>query len=419
MKKNHSLSRRNFVGKLAASTLGAAISVDSFALTSNKFDLFDNLKRPSNGKKVRIGIVGGGFGANFYWHEHPDCIVAAVTDLEPKRRKKLQQVYKCDNVYNSMEEMLRKAKDLDAVGIFTEAPNHFRHSVAALKAGKHVICAVPTALSLEDNNELVNIVKETGLIYMMAETSYWQQSTISARKFFKNGEFGDLIHVDSMYQHPGLSMLGYRNGKKTWRYGLPPMLYPTHCTAHYVGVTGGRLTEVVCHGWGNDQPFLKDNIYNNPFSNQTAMFKTENGKPFNVRRWDDGAFNGAERAEWIGEKMSFYGHTPNGQGPIIIRGGNATEKDDGGFIRTHNEKIEYQQPEWYLTDMLPKPLQHKSGHEGSHTFITHEFIDSIVRNRKPAVDIYESVAYTVPGIVAHQSALKGGELLKIPNFDPS
>jgi len=62
-------------------------------------------------------------------------------------------------------------------------------------------------------------------------------------------------------------------------------------------------------------------------------------------------------------------------------------------------------------------LRHNSGHHGSHTFITHEFIDALINERKPLVDVYEALAYTVPGIVAHESALRGGELLKITQFD--
>jgi hypothetical protein len=66
--------------------------------------------------------------------------------------------------------------------------------------------------------------------------------------------------------------------------------------------------------------------------------------------------------------------------------------------------------------MLPAPLRHNSGHEGSHTFITHEFVDAVLRKRKPAVDIHEAVAYTLPGIIAHQSALRGGEQMKVPQL---
>ena len=58
-----------------------------------------------------------------------------------------------------------------------------------------------------------------------------------------------------------------------------------------------------------------------------------------------------------------------------------------------------------------------SGHGGSHTFLSAEFINALVEEREPAIDVYESLAMTVPGIVAHQSALKNGEQLKVPRFD--
>ena len=67
--------------------------------------------------------------------------------------------------------------------------------------------------------------------------------------------------------------------------------------------------------------------------------------------------------------------------------------------------------------MLPEPLRHNSGHEGSHTFLTHEFVDALIHRRRPAIDVYEYLAYTVPGIIAHQSALQKGELIKIPQYD--
>jgi len=57
------------------------------------------------------------------------------------------------------------------------------------------------------------------------------------------------------------------------------------------------------------------------------------------------------------------------------------------------------------------------GHGGSHGPLMHEFITAILEDREPLVDIYESLAMTVPGIVAHQSALRDGERLKIPQYD--
>lgn len=401
-------SRRNFLqvaGVASAMTAGGVLMPSLYAANSSLAE-----------KKIRIGIVGGRFGLGFQWHEHPNCTVTGVAELRPERRDRLSKVYGCDKKYDSLEVMLKEAKDIDAVGIFTEAPNHVPHSIAAMKAGKHVVCAVPAAMNLEECQQLIDTVKSTGMTFMMAETSYWQQSTISARKFYQEGKFGNLIYCESAYQHDGLESLFYENGKRTWRYGFPPMHYPTHCTAHLTGVTGERLTEVVCQGWGDESEILKDNVYNNPFWNGSAAFKTESGMAFNMRVWWKGAHRGGERAEWVGDKMSFYGHQPNGQGPVIVRRGKQTEKDDAGFVRNLPGFEDYKQPSWWETDMLPKPLRHNSGHHGSHTFITHEFVDALIKGRKPAVDVYEAVAYTAPGIVAHQSSLKGGELLKIPNF---
>ena len=57
------------------------------------------------------------------------------------------------------------------------------------------------------------------------------------------------------------------------------------------------------------------------------------------------------------------------------------------------------------------------GHGGSHGYLTNEFIMALVEEREPLIDVYEGIAMTAPGIVAHQSALKNGERLTIPNFD--
>lgn len=220
-----------------------------------------------------------------------------------------------------------------------------------------------------------------------------------------------------MYHHAGLETLWFENGKPTWRHGLPPMLYPTHCTAHLIGVTGERLTDVSCLGWGDDDPLLKNNPYQNPFWNETAQFRTNRGHTMQVQVWWKGAHRGGERARLYGDKMSFLYPDPNGLGAVLVRAGKQTEKDSGGFERALPAFENFTIPEWWATDLLPAPLRHKSGHEGSHTFITHEFIDAILHQRRPAVDIYEALAYTAPGIVAHQSALKDGERLNVPSFD--
>ena len=74
-------------------------------------------------------------------------------------------------------------------------------------------------------------------------------------------------------------------------------------------------------------------------------------------------------------------------------------------------------PEYWKSDMIPETMRHGSGHGGSAVFISAEFINALVEDREPEIDVYEALAMTVPGIVAHQSAFKEGEQLPVPQFD--
>lgn len=367
--------------------------------------------------KVRIGVVGGGFGAAFHWHQDPNCIVEAVSDLREDRRKHLMNVYKCDKAYNSLEELIKDPK-VDAVAVFSGAPDHVKHSTACMNAGKHVICAVPACISLEQADELLAIQKKTGLMYMMAETSYYHPAIISARQFLKEGKFGEIYYTEAEYHHAGMEYALWKDeqGNHTWRWGLPPMLYPTHCTSFLVGLTGERLVEVTSIGWGDGDPIMDGNPYGNKFWNETALFKTDKGNAMRVSINWRGAFGGCERAQWYGSKMSFFEPHPNGVGPIIRRSSHKMGADSAGFARSEAEFEKYDQPNWANT-MLPETLRMGGGHEGAEPFLTHEFIDALVNHRKPAIDVHEALAYTVPGIIAHESSKRNGVQMKIPSFD--
>lgn len=407
-------SRREFLRRSGIALAGAALA-PNLAIAQTTGGTEKSMETSS--KKIRIGVVGGGFGAAFHWHRDPNCIVEAVSDLRNDRRKHLQDVYKCDKPYPSLEELI-KDKDVEAVAVFTGAPDHVRHAVACMKAGKHVISAVPACISIEQAEELLQAQKKTGLTYMMAETSYYHPVMISACRMYKEGKFGDIYYTEAEYHHAGMeySLWKDKQGKHTWRWGYPPMLYPTHCTSFLIGVTGERLTEVSCIGWGDGDPIMEGNTYdNNKFWNETALFKTDRGNAFRVSINWRGAFGGTERAQWYGSKMSLFEPHPNGVGPVIRRATDKFVKDGAGYDVGLAEFEKYEVPKW--TDELPEPMRVGGGHEGAEPFLTHEFIDALVNERKPAIDIYEALAYTVPGIIAHKSALAGGKQMKVPVYD--
>ena len=382
-------SRRAFL-----SATGAAALVGSLAAAAAQLD---------SERKIRVGIVGGGFGASFQWHLDPNCTVEAVSDLRADRRAHLQRVYKCPKAYESLEKLVLDPR-VEAVAVFTGAPDHARHVLECFKRGKHVICAVPACLTLEEAAQLKEAKERTGLRYMMAETSYYRAPCILARELWNDGKFGDFLYSEVEYYHYtpkdyATNRLWYYKGKRTWRYGFPPMLYVTHSSSFHVGVTRERVEAVSCLGWGPDVPQLKDNAYKNPFRNQVALYRMSGG---NICRcnvcWHLHA--GGERAQWMGEALSLYMGSGGGQ-PFVVK---ARGRPD---VRSHSD----------FFHLLPEPMRVRTGHGNSHTFLTHEFIAALVEDREPAIDLYESLAITAPGIVGMESSRRGGEQLRVPSFD--
>jgi len=392
--QDQGVSRREFI-----EAAGAAVALGSLAAAAPA------QAQLKSDRKIRMGIVGGGFGSSFQWHLDPNCEVVAVSDLIPGRCQALQKTYKCETAYESLEKLVLDPK-VEAVGVFTGAPDHGRHVVECMKHGKHVISAVPACLTLEDAAAMKEIKEKTGLKYMMAETSYYRAPCMFARQLWADGKFGAFLYSEVEYYHHNVQRVGAAKalwkGQETpkgWRWGFPPMFYPTHSTAFHIGVTKERFTHVSCLGWGNDDPMLKDNPYGNPFNNQAALFRCSGGNicRCNVLWWlqADG-----ERAQWLGENLSLYMAHSGGQ-PFAVRA-----RDKG---------VPTAMPDYM--QLLPEPMRVGSGHGGSHTFLTHEFIAALVEEREPTVSLYEALAMTVPGLVAMESSLKGGEQLKIPSFD--
>jgi len=390
---NQPMDRREFVRSVGAGSLGALMSGALTANTAAAETSKEEKKwQPVSDRKICVGIVGYGvcrFGAAFGFQNHPNVQVVAVSDLFADRREALAKTCRCAKTCESLE-VLVKDPAIEAVFVATDAPSHARHCMEVLNHGKHVMCAVPAAFgSVEEAAQLVETVKKTGLKYMMAETSYYRADCHGMRTIYRAGGLGRIVYSEGEYYHHSTSQIG---SYKDWRVGLPPLWYPTHSTAYYVGVTGKRFTSVSCQGFRGTAAKYQPggNKYNNPFADEIALFQTSEG--------------GASR-------MLMARST---QGLVVETGRVFGER--GWYDATGYHGAEKKLPD---TERPPLPPGVAAGgHGGSHGQLTHEFISAILEDRQPAVNIYEALAMTVSGIVAHQSALKDGESLKVPQFDP-
>ena len=345
-------------------------------------------------RKIRVGIAGYGlckFGASFFYQNHPNVEVVAATDLDHGRCGALAKAVGAKKTYPSCEEMI-KDKSIEAIYIATDAPSHARLAIMALNHDKHVVSAVPAVFGFEaeeDAEKLFAAVKKSGKKYMMNETSTFHADLYAKRMQYAAGALGKIIYSEGEYYHDfgpkGLPSYNPKNGKidlNGWRRALPPMWYPTHATAYYVSITGGgRLTEVSCLGTTSLYAEYKNgnNAHKNPFATEVALFKTNEGGISRMAiSWD------MKNAH--GEKGRVYGQKP------------------------HNDKISGTRP------ALP-PGVAGGGHGGSHGHLTNDFIESILLDRKPIVDVSEALNMTMAGVIAHKSALKDGEWMKVPQYD--
>ncbi len=384
------IDRRRFLDQLGRGSLAATAGSLITTMAASQEPSAEKPWEPISDRKIRFGIVGHGvceFGAAFGFQDHPNVQVVAVSDLIPERCSRMMTACRCDKSYESLERLVEDS-DIEAVFVATDAPSHARHCIASLKLGKHVMTAVPAVWgSIEDAQTLLETVQATGLKYMMAETSCFHADCYAMRKIYQAGGFGRIVYSEGEYIH---YIPGDFPSFQGWRTGCPPLWYPTHSTAYYTWVTGQRYTSVSCLGFPGAHAIYQPggNPYGNPFADQVALFQTTEQGSSRMSMCKSVQGFGGESGRLYGERGSF----------------------DGAYQGTLQQLPDTARPP------LP-PTVAAGGHGGSHGQLSHEFVTAILEDRQPLIDVYEALAMTVPGIVAHQSSLKDGQRLSVPQFE--
>ena len=369
-------------------------------------------------KKVNVAIIGLGFGAEFIpiYQRHPNANLYAICQRNPDKLKQVGDAFGIAKRYARYEDVLAD-KAVDFVHINTPIPDHAPMSIAALKAGKHVMCTVPMATTIDECREIVALVKKTGLKYMMAETVVYAREFLFLRELYQKGELGRVQFLQASHQQ---DMDGWPN---YWP-GLPPMHYATHCVGPCLALTRAEAEYVSCFGSGH----IRDELvpkYNSPFAIESCHIKFRNSDVSAriYRSLFDTARQYRESFDVYGSKKSFEWPLVEGEEPVIH-----TAKKPEPEIPQRVKVPDY-------AHLLPEPIrrfttkgvydtdehQHLSftqgaGHGGSHPHLAHEFISALVEGRDPFPNAVQSANWTCVGILAHESAVAGGEIRHLPEF---
>jgi predicted dehydrogenase len=372
-------------------------------------------------KKIRIGIVGLGFGAEFIpiYQRHPEAEMYAICRRNRQELDACGDRFGVKTRYTSYEDMLRDP-NLDAVHINSPIADHAPQSIAALKAGKHVASTVPAATTVDECRQIVEAQRQSGRVYMMMETVVYSREYLFVKELYDKGELGRIQFMRGSHQQD-------MEGWPAYWEGFPPMHYATHCVSPCLALVGRLAAHVVCHGSGRiDESLITK--YGSPFAIETATFALRDSDV--VAEVTRSLFNTArqyrESFDAYGSRKSFEWQQLEGEAPVIHTKSTAGTPLTEAGIPQRVEVPDY-------GHLLPEPIrrftqpaaiqdaEHLSflqggGHGGSHPHLAHNFLMACLGEQPAMPDAETSVNWTMVGICAHQSALKGGEKIVIPRF---
>lgn len=167
---------------------------------------------------MKVGIIGCGKIAQVRhipeYISNPDVCLYGLFDINQERVQILAEKYDC-KAYDSYEALLADP-EIDAVSVCVANNAHAEISIAAMKAGKHVLCEKPMAVTLEECEEMVKTAKETGKYLMIGQNQRLAKAHMKAKQLIAEGAIGKVLTFRTIFGHGGPETWSVDPGKNTW-----------------------------------------------------------------------------------------------------------------------------------------------------------------------------------------------------------
>jgi len=154
---------------------------------------------------INIGVIGCGKIAQVRhlpeYADNENVNIAAVFDLDMERAEEMAAKYGA-KAYKSYQELIINP-EIDAVSVCAANAAHCEITVAALEAGKHVLCEKPMATTLEECEKMVEAAKRTGKFLMIGHNQRLTKAHAEARRLILAGEIGNIITFRAIFGHGG------------------------------------------------------------------------------------------------------------------------------------------------------------------------------------------------------------------------
>ncbi len=382
-------------------------------------------------KKVRLAVLGTGprgTSLSCVYAQHPDLEIVAVCDIADGMAEGaadyLRRDYGMDpKVFTSYEDMAKNSA-YDAIMIACDPDIQVEYAVEEMNRGIHVMTEVPAAYTIDQCYALVNAVRKTGAKYQLAEqTRYWN-FIAQWRKMAAAGEFGKIYYAEGEYLHYEAAWDYFRHKKTgahvwtsemapyinnpeyepTWRFRafMDPIWYLPHELSPLLSITGGRIESVSCLGTRLGS-YAHEDIPCRDL--ECALMYNTNDTIFSLRA----GFNAP-----YGHKNETFAHW------YQIKGTKQTVESSRSTLDTPKAYIAGEgwtaHTEWGCADPNAEEIFKNAPHGGADFYPIHYFVDAILNDKTPPMDVYRAVETAAPAILAAESARKGGIRLEVPDF---
>lgn len=353
-------------------------------------------------RRWRIGLVGVGRGSGYgrLFASHPDCEIAACCDTSEEALARFGRELSLPDgrCLSRYEDFV--CVPMDAVFLGTPMPAHADQTVMAVEAGLNVLSEVTAASTLEGCARIVEAVRRTGRIYMLAENCVYWPFVQEWKSWVRAGRLGEVFYAECEYLHPIPNLIvDPETGQQRWRAQRAPLHYCSHSLGPILEITGDRIARAMGVGQGHrllpEAPVGGIDI-------QVALFETEQG-----------AIVKLARSSVIPRHPAIHYYMLQGTRGFVETDRKGPSK---GQLYVQGEMERAQQIECsFVNTSLPEEAR-QGGHGTAEYSVVQDFLRALETGRKPALDEVRAMDMSVPGLIAHESAMQGGVWMEVPGF---
>ena len=359
---------------------------------------------------VKFGVIGLRRGASFVrvCRATQGAEVTALYDIDAQAVGSAAAEIDA-RPFTDFDEFL--ASDIDAVVVASPLPFHAGQAAQALRAGKHVLSEVTACLNLEQARDLVAAAEESLAIYMMAENYRYLDEVELLKRLRDDGRFGEVYFLEGEYLHDCKDLWYDAAGNLTWRGKGELGVYCTHSLGPLLYITGERVETVSAMAVPGGK-FIADN--HNPTMHLMQMV-TDRGTVLRVR---------VDHVSPRPHQMAYYAVQGTMGAFESWRGHGDTSKiwleDDHESSRVSGDGSQWHATDAYAERYIPERLDvpteaRLGGHGTSEYWLLKDFLATIAGDIACPIDVHRAMDYTLPGIVALESAQTRGTPITVPD----